>query len=86
MGRNKKKTIVKGPIQVEAVRRVNKRNVVTHTHIPVPATPRGKQSIIGIPKTPRKLASKGNTQHPIIEEYDPVQMLPLDEVRNHSKV
>lgn len=86
MGRNKTRTIVKGPVQVEAIRRVNKRNIVTHTHVPVPTTPSSKQRIVGIPKTPRKPAPKSNNQHKIIEEYDPIQMMPLDEVRNHSKV
>lgn len=80
------RTITKGPIQVEAIRKVNKRNIVTHTHVPVPATPSSKQIIVGIPKTPRKPAPKGNTQHNIIEEYDPIQILPLDEAGNHSKV
>lgn len=86
MGRSKTKPIVKGPIQVEAIRRVNKRNIVTHTHVPVPTTPSSKQSIVGIPKTPRKPAPKGNTGQNIVEEYDPIQILPLDEVRNHNKV
>lgn len=85
MGRNKTRTIAKGPVQVTVVQRVNKRGIKTHTHVPVPQTQTNKQKA-GISKPSGKASQKTNVEGQMFEQYDPIQMLPLENDESRNKV
>jgi hypothetical protein len=87
MGHNTKHTILKGPVQVTAIRSVNKRGTVTTRHVAMPQTPKSKRWLdTKSPQTPQKRRRENTDEYPMFEEYDSVQMQPLDEEASNTKV